>query len=122
MGNKYCNLQQSVFNRCHNSAKIVINFTNTIVGGFMFKVYHSRSESFARYIIDNKATIRQTAKHFNYSKSLVHNDVSYKLPKINAELHSEVKKVLEQNFKQRHLRGGLSTKKKYEMLRVASAK
>lgn len=83
----------------------------------MFKVYYSRAESFAQYIIDNGATIRQTAKKFNYSKSLVHNDVSNKLKHINLDLYFAVKKVLDKNFRERHIRGGMATKKKYEKIK-----
>lgn len=83
----------------------------------MFKVFLSRPESFARYIVDNNATIRQTAKAFNYSKSLVHNDVSNKLKNINFDLYIEVKRVLDKNFKERHLRGGEATKQKYLLKR-----
>ncbi len=79
----------------------------------MFKVFYSRPENFARYIIDNNATIRQTAKAFNYSKSLVHNDVSNKLKKINFDLYIEVKRILDKNFKERHIRGGEATRLKY---------
>jgi len=83
----------------------------------MFKVFKSRPESFANYIIDNKATIRQTAKVFNYSKSLVHNDVSNKLKDINFDLYIETKRILDKNFKERHLRGGEATKQKYLLLK-----
>lgn len=83
----------------------------------MFQVYRTRPENFAMYIIDNNATIRQTAKAFNYSKSLVHNDVSNKLKHINLDLYLEVKRVLDINFKQRHLRGGQATKEKYLRLK-----
>jgi len=79
----------------------------------MFKVFYSRPENFALYIVENKATIRQTAKHFNYSKSLVHNDVSNKLKLINFNLYIEAKRVLDKNFKERHIRGGESTKSKF---------
>lgn len=79
----------------------------------MFKVFRSRPESFAHYIVDNNATIRQTAKAFNYSKSLVHNDVSNKLKNVNFDLYIETKRVLDKNFKERHLRGGEATKQKY---------
>lgn len=83
----------------------------------MFKVFYSRPENFAMYIIDNGATIRQTAQAFNYSKSLVHNDVSYKLKYINFDLYLRTKRVLDKNFKERHLRGGEATRQKYMELR-----
>lgn len=80
----------------------------------MFKVFYSRPESFAEYIVENNATIRQTAKKFNYSKSLVHNDVSNKLKDINFDLYIKAKRVLDKNFKERHIRGGNATKLKYQ--------
>lgn len=67
-----------------------------------------------QYIVENKATVRGAAKHFGISKSTVHKDVSERLPKIKPQLYPEVKKVLDQNKQERHIRGGLATKKKYE--------
>jgi len=77
-------------------------------------LYIVRAERFARYVIENKSTIRNTAKVFGVSKSTVHNDISNKLKKYNLSLYQEVQKVLQNNFKEKHIRGGLSTKKKYE--------
>lgn len=76
-----------------------------------------RAVSLARHIIENNATVRQTAKKFNISKSTVHKDVSERLKEINESLHNQVKLVLEQNKSERHIRGGLATKSKYERLR-----
>ena len=66
------------------------------------------------YIIKNKATVRTTAKQFGISKSTVHKDVSEKLKKIHPHLYKLVKEVLEENKRERHIRGGLATKHKYE--------
>ena len=77
-------------------------------------MYISRAEQFARFIIEHNSTIRSAAKHFAYSKSTVHNDVSNKLKKYNIELYYEVQKVLRQNFCEKHIRGGRATKQKYE--------
>ena len=71
----------------------------------------------AQYIIENNATVRQTAKKFNISKSTVHKDVSERLRMINEGLYESTKKVLEQNKSERHIRGGMATKSKYERLR-----
>ena len=71
----------------------------------------------AQYIIENNATVRQTAKKFNISKSTVHKDVSERLRTINEGLYESTKKVLEQNKSERHIRGGMATKSKYERLR-----
>lgn len=76
-----------------------------------------RAVSLAQYIIENNTTVRQTAKKFNISKSTVHKDVSERLKTINEALHIQVKHVLEQNKSERHIRGGLATKSKYERLR-----
>lgn len=76
-----------------------------------------RAIAFANYIIENNATVRQTAKKFNLSKSTVHKDVSDRLRTINEGLYEKVKQVLEQNKSERHIRGGLATKTKYERLR-----
>ena len=74
----------------------------------------SRAEIFAHYIVDNNSTIRKTAKYFDISKSTVHNDVSNKLKVYNLELYCLVKKILEKNFTEKHIRGGESTKNKYK--------
>ena len=73
--------------------------------------------AFANYIIENNATVRQTAKKFSLSKSTVHKDVSERLRTINEALYEKVKQVLEQNKSERHIRGGMATKTKYERLR-----
>ena len=65
------------------------------------------------YIKETHQTIRETAKKFGYSKSTIHNDVSYRLRKIDPKLYQETKKILEANFADKHNRGGQSTKRKY---------
>lgn len=77
-----------------------------------------RARMLAYYIIENKSTVRETAKKFSLSKSSVHKDVTSRLEKINPHLAEEVKKVLEHNKEERHIRGGMATKKKYEMLKT----
>lgn len=72
-----------------------------------------RAIELAEYIIDNNATVRSTAKIFNVSKSTVHKDVHERLKKINPTLYNEAKEVLEHNKAERHIRGGMATKKKY---------
>ncbi|MBR2340232.1 MAG: sporulation transcriptional regulator SpoIIID [Clostridia bacterium] len=72
-----------------------------------------RCEIFARYMIDNNATVRATASRFLISKSTVHKDVTSRLKITNPVLYSEVKKVLIKNKEERHLRGGEATKQKY---------
>ena len=72
-----------------------------------------RAKLLATYIIENKSTVRQTAKKFNISKSTVHKDISERLEKVNPSLARDAKKVLEINKAERHIRGGMATKRKY---------
>lgn len=71
----------------------------------------------ANYILENKTTIRATAKQFNTPKSTVHHNLSVKLKYINYPLFIEVKKLLEKNFSVKHLHGGESTRIKYQKLK-----
>ncbi|MFZ5647008.1 MAG: sporulation transcriptional regulator SpoIIID [Bacillota bacterium] len=68
------------------------------------------------YILDTRATVRQAAQVFEVSKSTVHKDMTERLPSLNKELSIEVKKVLDFNKSERHLRGGEATKRKYKDL------
>ncbi|WP_303788315.1 sporulation transcriptional regulator SpoIIID [Ruminococcus flavefaciens] len=72
-----------------------------------------RAEMLGRYIIENKTTVRAAAKHFGISKSTVHKDVSERLRTEDPELYGRVKDILEINKQERHIRGGLATKRKY---------
>lgn len=72
-----------------------------------------RAIEIGTYIIDSNATVRQTAKKFGVSKSTVHKDVSDRLIYINPGLAKEVRKVLDVNKAERHIRGGLATREKY---------
>ena len=72
-----------------------------------------RAIEIANYIIENNATVRQTAKAFGISKSTVHKDVSERLEKVNPTLMAEVRKVLDVNKSERHIRGGMATREKY---------
>lgn len=76
-----------------------------------------RARSLAYYIIEHQSTVRETAKKFSLSKSSVHKDVTARLEKISPALAAEVKKVLEHNKEERHIRGGLATKRKYELMK-----
>ena len=68
----------------------------------------------AYYIAETSATVRETAKVFHFSKSTVHKDVAERLKFIDKQLYERVKKVLEKNLSERHIRGGMATKKKYQ--------
>ena len=72
-----------------------------------------RAVEIAYYIIENKATVRQTAKQFGVSKSTIHKDVTERLSQINPSLAAEARKVLDVNKSERHIRGGLATREKY---------
>ncbi len=72
-----------------------------------------RAVEIAEHIISKQTTVRQTAKVFGVSKSTVHKDVTERLPKINPLLAIKVKRILEKNKAERHIRGGKATKMKY---------
>ena len=72
-----------------------------------------RAINLAHYIIDTGDTVRGAAKKFGISKSTVHKDVSERLVAINKMLASEVRKILDENKAERHIRGGMATKLKY---------
>ena len=72
-----------------------------------------RACKLAQYIIDSKDTVRGAAKRFGVSKSTVHKDVSERLKKINPSLAHEVRKILDENKAEWHIRGGMATKLKY---------
>lgn len=74
------------------------------------------------YIAERKATVRQAAKFFGVSKSTVHKDVTERLPNINHSLYREVKRILQINKAERHIRGGEATKKKYQIREIAYKK
>ena len=66
------------------------------------------------YMVIHKTTVRATAKEFGISKSTVHKDLTDRLPKTSPQLYKQVKAILEENKRERHIRGGLATKHKYE--------
>lgn len=74
----------------------------------------------SQYIVDTKATVRQAAMVFGVSKSTVHKDVTERLPRVSRELSKKVKRVLDRNKAERHIRGGEATRKKYRRQMKAS--
>ena len=72
-----------------------------------------RACDLAVYIIETGGTVRAAAKHFGISKSTVHKDLLQRLPRCNRQLYAGVRKILDINKSQRHIRGGLATKRKY---------
>ena len=73
----------------------------------------------AHYIITTNSTVRAAARRFRVSKSTVHKDVTERLLELNPGLAAEVKEVMESNKAERHLRGGMATKEKYQHSREA---
>ncbi len=72
-----------------------------------------RARRLALYIIENRSSVRAAARKFGISKSTVHKDLSERLPQFDRSLYLQAKAVLEENKAQRHIRGGIATRKKY---------
>ena len=73
-----------------------------------------RACELAVYMIETGATVRAAAAHFGISKSTVHKDLSCRLKQYNFTLYNQVRQILEHNKQERHIRGGLATRKKYK--------
>ena len=80
----------------------------------MLSLYDERTIEVAEYISKTGKTVRDAAKHFGVSKSTVHKDITSRLPEIDADLYDSVRKILDINKAERHLRGGLATREKYK--------
>ena len=80
----------------------------------MKEYIEQRAIEIASYIIENNATVRQAAKAFGISKSTVHKDISERMLMINPTIAKDVRKVLDVNKAERHIRGGLATREKYQ--------
>ena len=68
---------------------------------------------FARHLIENKSTVRAVAADFSISKSTVHKDITQVLKEVDMDLYEQAKEILEINKKERHIRGGEATRRKY---------
>ena len=79
----------------------------------MYDYIYLRTIEYGKYIVDNNSTIRQTAKRFNMAKSTVHYDLKNRLRCYDSDLYLKVKRVLDNNFSEKHIRGGWATKQKY---------
>ena len=79
----------------------------------MSETLEQRACELAVYMIETGATVRAAATYFHISKSTAHKDLSQRLPKYNQQLYCEVRKILERNKQERHIRGGLATRRKY---------
>ncbi len=73
-----------------------------------------RAVELGEYIVEQGATVRACAQTFHVSKSTVHKDVTERLAKYHPQLHKQVKAVLDKNKEERHIRGGLATRRKYK--------
>ena len=80
----------------------------------MTDTIEERACQLAVYIIETRATVRAAARHFGISKSTVHKDLVQRLPQYNPVLFTQVRQILEINKAQRHIRGGLATRRKYK--------
>ena len=83
----------------------------------MTKNVESRCIELGEYIVENKTTVRQTAKVFGIGKSTVHIDVTKRLGEIAPLLAGKVNEVLQSNKSQRHIRGGEATREKYRLIK-----
>lgn len=79
----------------------------------MKNAVRERAVELGVYIVENEATVRAAAKEFGVSKSTVHMDVSRRLERLDPALYTQVRRVLDINKAQRHIRGGIATREKY---------
>ena len=80
----------------------------------MYTNIEERACDLAVYIIENKATVRAAAAQFGISKSTVHKDLTERLPGVNMALFRQVRGLLDLNKSERHIRGGMTTRRKYK--------
>ena len=80
----------------------------------MLNSIEERACDLASYIIENRATVRAAAARFGISKSTVHKDLTERLPRVSPGLYAQVRQLLDWNKAQRHIRGGLATRRKYK--------
>ena len=80
----------------------------------MSDTMEKRAYDLAVYMIENGATVRAAAQKFGISKSTVHKDLTQRLPRLNPGLYRQVRQVLDENKQERHIRGGLATRRKYK--------
>ncbi len=76
-----------------------------------------RARDLAVYILENRATVRAAAARFGVSKSTIHKDLTERLPGLDHGLYAQVRQLLDLNKAERHIRGGLATKRKYQRIR-----
>ena len=88
----------------------------TVYGGFCMDSIKERVIRLAEYIVENGATVREAATAFGISKSTVHKDMTGRLSSFDPLLFEDVRRILERNKAERHIRGGLATRQKYLVL------
>ena len=79
----------------------------------MDDIIEKRACDLAVYMIETGATVRATAQHFGISKSTVHKDLTHRLRQHHPGLYLQVREILDRNKQERHIRGGMATRKKY---------
>ncbi len=79
----------------------------------MWEYIEDRAKRSAEYIIATGCTVRACSAHFNISKSTVHKDVSERLKEIDEDLYERARAVSDRNLSERHIRGGIATRRKY---------
>ena len=84
------------------------------INGMILTETKERCVILGTYLVDNNLTVRAVAKEFGVSKSTVHKDITVTLKKVDRRLYEQVKRVLEKNKQERHIRGGMATKRKYQ--------
>ena len=80
----------------------------------MSETLEQRACELAVYMIETGATVRAAARHFGISKSTVHKDLTQRLKQYNPGLYAQVREILEVNKRERHIRGGMATRRKYK--------
>jgi len=80
----------------------------------LYASLEERARDLAVYIIENRCTVRAAAGKFGVSKSTVHKDLTERLPRRDPALFRQVRQLLDLNKAERHLRGGLATRRKYK--------
>ena len=80
----------------------------------MTDTIEKRACELAVYMIETGATVRAAARHFGISKSTVHKDLTQRLRHCDQLLYAQVRQILEINKQERHIRGGMATRRKYK--------
>ena len=93
---------------------MLLTAQHSMGGNTMPDTIDERACQLAVYMVENGATVRAAANHFGISKSTVHKDLQQRLPKCSQELYQQVLQVLAVNKSERHIRGGMATRRKYK--------